>query len=114
MLLGAATGTYSALAYSLLPWATHFGLPFDVMLPTSTLVVAYAIFHLFLWNASGQMTDTATELNAAMALSREVAQSLDPQLVGRSIARHIAVAAGASALRLRTCHRAADTVLTPA
>src|SRR5260370_22035408 len=106
MLLGAATGTYSALAYSLLPWATHFGLPFDVILPTSTLVVAYAIFHVFLWNASGQMTDTATQLNAAMALSREVAQSLDPHLVGRSIARHIAAPAHASHHLLCTQSRA--------
>jgi diguanylate cyclase (GGDEF)-like protein len=112
MLLGAMTGTYAALAPSLLPWASHFGMPLDLILPTSTLIVAYAIFHVFLWNASGHLTDTATELGAAMALSREVAQTLDPQLVGRIIARHIASAAGATDCALSTWDRATNRLVT--
>jgi hypothetical protein len=58
MFLGAVTGTYAAIAPSILPWTTHLASPLDLVLPTSTLVVAYAIFHVFLWNASGQLTDT--------------------------------------------------------
>jgi diguanylate cyclase (GGDEF)-like protein len=112
MLFGAITGTYAALAPSLLPWATHLGLPWDVLLPTSTLIVAYAIFHVFLWNASTQLSDTAHELNEAMALSREVAQTLDPQAVGRIIARHIATAAGATDCALSTWDRDDNRLVT--
>ena len=78
MLLGTFAGTYAALAPLFCPWTSNFGMPLDLILPTSTLIVAYAILHIFLWNASGQLTETATELGAAMALSREVAQTLDP------------------------------------
>ncbi len=112
MLLGAAAGTYAALTPSLLPWASRLGQPFDVLLSVSTLVIAYAIFHVFLWNASGQLTDTATELGAAMALSREVAQTLDPQLVGRIIARHIATSAGATDCALSTWDRSTNRLIT--
>ena len=112
MILGAITGTYAALAPSLLPWASHLGLPWDVLLPTSTLVVAYAIFHVFLWNASTQLSDTAHELSEAMALSREVAQTLDPQAVGRIIARHIATAAGATDCALSTWDRGDNRLVT--
>jgi diguanylate cyclase (GGDEF)-like protein len=112
MALGVLTGTYAALASSFLPWASRFGGPLDILIPTSTLLVAYAIFHVFLWNASGRLTDTASELSAAVALSREVAQTLDPQLVGRIIARHIAIAADATECTLSTWDRAGDRVIT--
>jgi diguanylate cyclase (GGDEF)-like protein len=112
MLLGGLTGTYAALASSFLPWVSRFPSPLDVLLPTSTLVIAYAIFHVFLWNASSQLTETATELSAAIELSREVAQTLDPQLVGRIIARHIALAAEATDCTLSTWDRATDRVVT--
>jgi diguanylate cyclase (GGDEF)-like protein len=112
MVLGAITGTYAALAPSILPWTSNFGMPLDLLLPTSTLLIAYAIFHVFLWNASGQLTDTATELGAAMALSREVAQTLDPQLVGRIIARHIATSAGATDCALSTWDRDENRLVT--
>jgi diguanylate cyclase (GGDEF)-like protein len=112
MLLGGITGTYAAVADAFLTWASRFPSPLDVLLPASTLVVAYMIFHLFLWNASGQLTEAASELNAAIDLSREVAQTLDPQLVGRIIARHIAVAAGATDCTLSTWDRATGRVIT--
>ncbi|HEX5591382.1 MAG TPA: EAL domain-containing protein [Candidatus Limnocylindrales bacterium] len=112
MLLGAATGTYAALAPSIFPWTSSFGAPLDLLIPTSTLVVAYAIFHVFLWTASSRLTETATELGTAMALSREVAHTLDPQLVGRIIARHIAAAAGASDCALSTWDRAGNRLVT--
>jgi diguanylate cyclase (GGDEF)-like protein len=112
MLLGAATGTYAALASSFLPWASRFSGPLDVLLPTSTLLLAYAIFHVFLWNASSAMTETSTELSAAMDLSREVSQTLDPKLVARIIARHIAIAAEVADCTLSTWDRDADRVVT--
>jgi diguanylate cyclase (GGDEF)-like protein len=112
MLLGAITGTYAALASAFLPWASRFPSPLDVILPTSTLVVAYAIFHVFLWNSSSQMTETSTELSAAMDLSREVSQTLDPKLVARIIARHIAIAAEVADCTLSTWDRTGDRVVT--
>src|SRR4026209_1950985 len=129
MLLGALTGIYAALAASFLPWVSHFPSPLDVLLPTSTLVVAYAIFSVFLWNTSGQLTETATELSAAIEPSREVGQTLDPraagrapgaggaagvaqtlgpQLGGNTTARHIALAADAADCTLSTWDRAGD------
>jgi diguanylate cyclase (GGDEF)-like protein len=112
MLFGALTGTYAALAASFLPWVSHFPSPLDVLLPTSALVIAYTIFQVFLWDASSQLTDTANELSAAVALSREVAQTLDPHIVGRIIARHIAIAAEAADCTLSTWDRPADRVTT--
>src|SRR3990172_9484713 len=47
-----------------------------------------------------------------MALSREVAQTLDPQAVGRIIARHIAASAGASDCALSTWDRAKNRLVT--
>jgi diguanylate cyclase (GGDEF)-like protein len=112
MLFGALTGTYAALAPAIWPWATKFAMPLDLILPTSILIVSYAILHIFLWNAGSQLTDTATELGAAMALSREVAQTLDPQMVGRIIARHIATAAGATDCALSTWDRDQNQLVT--
>jgi len=112
MLLGGITGTYAALASSFLPWVSRYDNPINVLLPTTTLIVAYLIFHVFLWNASSRLTDTAAELGAAMSLSREVAQTLDAQLVGRIIARHIALAAGAADCTLSTWDRPGDRVVT--
>ena len=112
MLLGALTGTYAAVAAAFLPWASRFPSPLDLLLPTSALVFAYVVFHVFLWGASSQMTETATELSAAMDLSREVAQTLDPKLVARIIARHIAIAAEVSDCTLSTWDRTLDRVVT--
>src|SRR5262249_22681065 len=82
------------------------------LMPVTTLVAAYAIFQLFLWNASGQLTDTATELSAAMELSREVAQTMDPQQVAKIIARHIAHAAEVADCTLSMWDRQLDQGVT--
>src|SRR5690349_2515322 len=68
MLLGGATSAYAAVIPSFLPWSSVLPFPLDLALPVTTLVIAYSIFQLFLWNASGQLTETATELSAAMDL----------------------------------------------
>jgi len=112
MFLGAATSGYAAIAPSFLPWASKFPFPIDILMPVTTLVAAYGIFQLFLWNASGQLTDTATELSAAMDLSREVAQTMDPQQVARIIARHIALAADVADCTLSMWDRQTDRVVT--
>ena len=112
MVLGVATSVYAAVASSVLPWGSAFPSPLDILLPVSTLVVAFAIFNIFLWNTSSQQTATATELSAAMDLSREVAQTLDPKLVAGIIARHIANAAEVANCTLSTWDRTNDKVVT--
>ena len=67
---------------------------------------------MFLWNASGQLTETATELSAAMDLSREVSQTMDPQQVAKIIARHIAHAAEVADCTLSMWDRENDQVVT--
>jgi diguanylate cyclase (GGDEF)-like protein len=112
MLLGAGTGLYAAVAAALLPWGSMLPPPIDIIVPAVGVVVGYAAFQIFLWNASSQMTETATELSAAMDLTREVAQTLDPVLVGRIIARHIARAAEVADCTLSMWDRAGDQVVT--
>ncbi|HEX8025896.1 MAG TPA: diguanylate cyclase, partial [Candidatus Limnocylindrales bacterium] len=112
MVLGAATGIYAAVASSVLPWGSHLDAPYSVLIPTGSLVVSYAVFQWFLWSASRQMSATTTELSAAMDLTREVAQTLDPQLVAGIIARHIAHAADVADCTLSMWDRVADRVVT--
>jgi diguanylate cyclase (GGDEF)-like protein len=112
MLLGAATSAYAAIVPHFLPWSSVLPFPVDVLVPVTTLLTAYAIFQMFLWNASGQLTETASELSAAMDLSREVSQTMDPQQVARIIARHISHAAEVADCTLSMWDREHDQVLT--
>ena len=112
MCVGICTGTYAAVASSLLPWGSNFGFELNVILTLTTFATAYAVYHVFLWNASGQLTDTAAELGAVIELSREIALTLDPQQVGRIIAEHIARAAGAQESALSTWDRANNRLVT--
>ena len=112
MLFGAATSAYAAIVPYVLPWSSSFPFPVDIVLPVTTLILAYAIFQMFLWNASGQLTETATELSAAMDLSREVSQTMDPQQVAKIIARHIAHAAEVADCTLSMWDRENDLVVT--
>ncbi len=112
MVLGAPVGVYAAIAGAVMPWGSRFSGPLELLLPISTLVAAYAVYQIFLWNASGQLSETASELTAAMDLTREVAQTLDPKLVGRIIARHISRAAEVADCTLSMWDRAGDKVDT--
>jgi diguanylate cyclase (GGDEF)-like protein len=112
MVVGAATSAYAGIIPSFLPWSSSFPFPIDIVMPVTVLITAYGIFQLFLWNASGQLTETATELSAAMDLSREVAQTMDPQQVAKIIARHIAHAAEVAECTLSMWDRDRDAVVT--
>lgn len=112
MVVGALSATYVAVATQVLPWGSDFGIGLNLILGTSTLAIAYLIYSVFLWNTSGELADTADELEAVIELSREVALTFDPQHVGRIIARHIATAAGATHCALSTWDRDNDQVVT--
>jgi len=112
LLASTFVGMFAAIAPSLMPWGSHFGNALDSILPTSTLIVVYGLFQLFLYNASVQVTDTASELRHALAMSHDLAGTLDPQEVGNLIAKHIASAAGATDCALSTWDRSEDRLTT--
>jgi diguanylate cyclase (GGDEF)-like protein len=112
MICSAIVGMFAAVAPSLIPWGSYFGNALDQILPTSTLIIVYGLFQLFLYNASVQVTDTASELRHALDMSHDLAGTLDPQEVGNLIASHIANASGASDCALSTWDKIDDRLVT--
>ena len=105
-------GTWSALTPYLIPWPSDLAPPLSVLLPVGSLVPAYAVFLMFLLNASNRQRETADELRTAVAMSRELSQTLDPQLIGDLIARHLVAATEATDCALSTWDRPGDRVVT--
>jgi diguanylate cyclase (GGDEF)-like protein len=112
MIASAVVGMFAAVAPTIIPWGTYFGNALDTILPTSTLIVVYGLFQLFLYNASVQVTDTASDLRHALDMSHDLAGTLDPQEVGGLIARHMAAAAGATDCAISTWDRQEDRLVT--
>jgi len=112
MAVSAAVGAFSLAAPYVLPWGTSDGGPFAVLLPASLLVTVYILFQVFLWSASGRLTDTAAELRHVIEMSHDLAATLDPLDVGHRLARHIALATHADICVLSTWDRAGDRVVT--
>jgi diguanylate cyclase (GGDEF)-like protein len=77
-----------------------------------TLVLGYTFLILFLWEVSRRLKDQAADLRSVVAMSGDLAQSLDPRLVGDRIAVHIARAVGADDCALSYWDRATNRVLT--
>jgi diguanylate cyclase (GGDEF)-like protein len=77
-----------------------------------TLVAAYAFLIIFLWEVSRRLKGTAADLRSVVAMSADLAETLDPRLVGDRIAVHIARAVGADDCALSYWDRATDRVVT--
>ena len=112
MAVSAAVGAFSLLAPSILPWGSHVDSFAAVILPSSTLIIVYVLFQLFLWNASTRLTDTTSELRHVIEMSHDLAATLDPKDVGHRLARHIALVAHADDCVLSTWDRDGDRVVT--
>jgi len=112
MAVSALVGIFALAAPDLLPWGTRQGSAIADVLPTSTVVVVYVLFQLFLWNASSRLTDTASELRHVIDMSHDLAATLDPKDVGNRLARHIALVARADECVLSTWDRTGDLVVT--
>ena len=112
MVTSAVLGAFELAASALLPWGTPFNSWFAIVLPTSTLVIVYALFQLFLWNASTRLTDTASELRHVIEMSHDLAATLDPKDVGHRLARHIALVSHADDCVLSTWDHENDRVVT--
>jgi diguanylate cyclase (GGDEF)-like protein len=105
-------GIGSVVAGGLLPVDT--GLPPDVtkLIAFVTLVVSYVFLLVFLWEVSRRLKTTADDLRSIIAMSNDLARTMDPQLVGDRIARHIGQAVGASDCALSYWDRPADRLVT--
>jgi diguanylate cyclase (GGDEF)-like protein len=112
MVMSAMVGVFALAAPGLLPWGTRAGSTIALVLPTSTVVIVYALFQVFLWNASTRLTDTASELRHVIEMSHDLAATLDPKDVGNRLARHIALVARADDCVLSTWDRSGDLVVT--
>ncbi|HUG30429.1 MAG TPA: EAL domain-containing protein [Candidatus Limnocylindria bacterium] len=112
MAVSSGVGAFSLAAPIVLPWGSRFDESVLAFLPTSTLVVVYVLFQLFLWNASKRLTDTASELRHVIEMSHDLAATLDPADVGHRLARHIALVAHADDCVLSTWDPEGDRVVT--
>jgi len=112
MAVSALVGVFSLAAPDLLPWGTRSGGAIALILPTSTVVIVYVLFLVFLRIASTRLTDTASELRHVIEMSHDLAATLDPKDVGNRLARHIALVARADHCVLSTWDRSGDLVVT--
>ena len=112
MAVSSGVGAFSLAAPSILPWGATFHESIAFALPTSTLIIVYVLFQLFLWNASTRLTDTTSELRHVVEMAHDLAATLDPKDVGHRLARHIALVAHADDCVLSTWDREANRVMT--
>ena len=57
-----------------------------------------ALLLFLLWQYRNRLTESARELGGLVTLSRDLADTMDPHLVGERMARHLAEVSGAAAL----------------
>ena len=76
------------------------------------LVLAYALLLVFLWEVSRRLKTAADDLRSVVAMSNDLSKTMDPQLVGDRIARHIAMAVGADDCALSYWDRDGDRLMT--
>jgi len=111
LVLSGTVGAWSVLIARVAPAS---GLPDDAQagLAFMTMVFAYAFLIIFMWEVSRRLKDTAADLRSVVTMSGDLAETLDPRLVGDRIAVHIARAVGADDCALSYWDRATDRVVT--
>ncbi|MEX1170435.1 MAG: EAL domain-containing protein [Chloroflexota bacterium] len=89
-------------------------LPPEVTGPLSfaTMVLSYGFVLLFLWEVSRRLKGTTDDLRSVVALSSDLSSTMDPQLVGYRIVRHIAQTVGATECGLCYWDRTSDRLVT--
>jgi diguanylate cyclase (GGDEF)-like protein len=111
LVLSGLTGAWSVLIArvaptSLVPDDAQAAFAFVIM------VIAYAFLIIFLWEVSRRLKGTAADLRSVVTMSGDLAETLDPRLVGDRIAVHIARAVGADDCALSYWDHATDRVIT--
>jgi diguanylate cyclase (GGDEF)-like protein len=89
-----------------LPPALHVGLRL------LSMAVVFGLCLVLLWQHSSRVTASAHELRSVVALSSELAQTMNPLTIGDLMAEHIARATGADESGICYWDRVGDRVLT--
>jgi hypothetical protein len=110
--IAGVVGVGSVVAGELLPRGEGLPAAFSSVIASLTLVLVYAFLLVFLWEVSRRLKSTADDLRSIVAMSNDLAGTMDPQLVGDRIARHIGVAVGATDCALSYWDRPADRLVT--
>ncbi|HEY7970009.1 MAG TPA: EAL domain-containing protein [Candidatus Limnocylindrales bacterium] len=110
--MSGVVGAWSVFVGAVLPDSNRLPVELQSALAFLTLVLAYTFLILFLWEVSRRLKDTAADLRSVIAMSGDLAQSLDPRLVGDRIAVHIARAVGADDCALSYWDRPTNRVIT--
>ncbi len=81
-------------------------------LAVAAMIAAAGIATLLLYQLAGRFKDALGELSGLAAMSRDLAQTLDPAEVGQRMARHLADAMGADECGICVWDEAGDRLLT--
>ena len=112
LILGGLVAAWSEMAGALIPVSGRLPEAGQTAIAFVTLVLCYAFLVIFLWEVSRRLKDTADDLQSVVAMSADLAETLDPRLVGDRIAVHIARAVAADDCALSYWDRASDRVVT--
>ena len=112
LLVAGAVSFGSFLAGQLVPRSDRLPRDLAAGMAWLTLALAYGFLLVVLWEVSRRMKTTAEDLRTVVAMSNDVSRTMDPQLVGDRIARHIALAVGASDCALSYWDRVGDRLVT--
>ncbi len=109
---GGLVGVGAYVAGRLAPTSGEIPAPVEAILATLTFVCALGFLLAFLLQVGRRLKDTAADLRSVVTMSSDLAKSLDPQLVGDGIARHIAGAVGADDCTISFWDRDGDRVVS--
>jgi diguanylate cyclase (GGDEF)-like protein len=110
--LAGVVGIGSVIAGEVVPARNAIPAQLTAALAFVTLIMAFGFLLVFLLEVSRRMTSTADDLRSIVAMSNDLSRTMDPQLVGDRIARHIARAVGANDCALSYWDRPNDRVVT--
>ncbi len=105
-------GIGSVVAGLVIPRSTLLPAEITAILAFATIVLAYVFLLLFLWEVSRRLKNTTDDLRSVVAMSNDLSRTMDPQMVGNEIVRHIAVAVGAAESALCYWDRQTDRLIT--
>jgi diguanylate cyclase (GGDEF)-like protein len=112
LLLAGFVGIGSVLAGEIVPRSGLIPPHLASAVGLMTLILSFGLLLVFLLEVSRRMKSTAEDLRSIVAMSNDLSRTMDPQLVGDRIARHIAKAVGANDCALSYWDRTGDRLVT--
>jgi diguanylate cyclase (GGDEF)-like protein len=110
--LAGVVGIGSMLAGELVPRSGQIPPQLASALGFLALFLAFGLLLIFLVEVGRRLKTTAEDLRSIVAMSNDLSRTMDPQLVGDRIARHIARAVGANDCALSYWDRPGDRLVT--